>query len=129
MRMNRGFNVVCACKCPDVECNDFALQYNEAIYGFKAVKTFSKTFKNKTNLRSPLRLRFILKPTFLTYLPPLPPTRIMVISDIFLTNLSNTLGAAAVFLIVAYQFVEVNAKREAEHVARNGGEREEVESS
>lgn len=53
----------------------------------------------------------------------------MVISDIFLTNLSNTLGAAAVFLIVAYQFVEVNAKREAEFVARNGGEREEVEST
>lgn len=42
----------------------------------------------------------------------------MPISDIFLTNLSNSLGAAAVILIVVYQFVEINAKREAEHLER-----------
>lgn len=37
-----------------------------------------------------------------------------VISDVFLTNLANSLGAAAVLLIVAFQFVEISAKRENE---------------
>ena len=36
------------------------------------------------------------------------------ISDSFLTALANSLGLLAVFLIVVFQFVEVNAKREAE---------------
>lgn len=34
-----------------------------------------------------------------------------MITDVFLTSLSNSLGALAVILIVVYQFVEVNAKR------------------
>lgn len=37
-----------------------------------------------------------------------------MITDVFLTSLSNSLGALAVILIVVYQFVEVNAKRGAE---------------
>lgn len=37
-----------------------------------------------------------------------------MITDVFLTSLSNSLGALAVILIVVYQFVEVNAKRTAE---------------
>jgi hypothetical protein len=37
-----------------------------------------------------------------------------MISDVFLTSLSNSLGALAVILIVVYQFVEVNAKRSKE---------------
>lgn len=36
------------------------------------------------------------------------------ISDLFLTSLSNGLGALAVLLIILYQFLEVNAKRQAE---------------
>lgn len=36
------------------------------------------------------------------------------ISDLFLTNLANCLGAAAVLLIVVFQFVEISAKREQE---------------
>lgn len=43
------------------------------------------------------------------------------ISDTLLTSLSNSFGTLAVLLIVCYQFIEVNAKREAEAVAR--GER------
>jgi len=34
------------------------------------------------------------------------------ISDMFLTNLANTFGSLAVLLIVLYQFLEVNAKRQ-----------------
>lgn len=36
------------------------------------------------------------------------------ISDVFLTNLANTLGSLAVVFIVLYQFLEVNAKRQAQ---------------
>ncbi|GAA6007693.1 hypothetical protein JCM11491_003927 [Sporobolomyces phaffii] len=36
------------------------------------------------------------------------------ISDVFLTNLANTFGSLAVVLIVLYQFLEVNAKRQAQ---------------
>lgn len=43
-----------------------------------------------------------------------------VISDVFLTNLANTLGAAAVVLIVAFQFVEISAKRENEEIIARG---------
>lgn len=43
-----------------------------------------------------------------------------MISDVFLTSLSNSLGALAVILIVVYQFVEVNARREAEAKAAGG---------
>ncbi|KAM0753027.1 hypothetical protein T439DRAFT_354488 [Meredithblackwellia eburnea MCA 4105] len=41
------------------------------------------------------------------------------ISDVFLTNLSNSLAAGAVFLIIVHQFIEVNAKREREAFLRN----------
>lgn len=44
-----------------------------------------------------------------------------IISDMALTGLANGLGALAVLLIVVYQFVEVNDKREKEAIAR--GER------
>jgi hypothetical protein len=39
------------------------------------------------------------------------------ISDVLLTNLANTFGTLAVVGIVAYQFLEINAKREAERKA------------
>ena len=42
------------------------------------------------------------------------------ITDLFLTNLANSLGAAAVLLIVVFQFVEISAKREREAVLANG---------
>ncbi|SCV71113.1 BQ2448_2701 [Microbotryum intermedium] len=54
---------------------------------------------------------------------PLPPCKHLEaithlerspISDTFLTSLSNTLGIVAVLLIVVFQFVEVNAKRQNE---------------
>jgi hypothetical protein len=40
------------------------------------------------------------------------------ITDMFLMSLSNSLGLLAVIFIVLFQFIEVNAKREAEAVAR-----------
>lgn len=39
------------------------------------------------------------------------------ISDAFLTMFANTAGVLAVLLIIVYQFIEVNAKREKEIVA------------
>ncbi|GAA5855976.1 hypothetical protein JCM8547_000437 [Rhodosporidiobolus lusitaniae] len=39
------------------------------------------------------------------------------ISDVLLTNLANTCGTLAVVGIVAYQFLEINAKREQERRA------------
>lgn len=55
---------------------------------------------------------------------PAPPSHhpaMAIISDMALTGLANGLGALAVLLIVVYQFVEVNDKREKEAIAR--GER------
>lgn len=46
-----------------------------------------------------------------------------IISDIFLSALSNSLGVLAVLLIVFFQYIEVNEKRDKE--ARARGEREE----
>lgn len=42
------------------------------------------------------------------------------ITDTFLTNLANCLGAAAVLLIVVFQFVEISAKREQEALVNSG---------
>lgn len=57
--------------------------------------------------------------------PPHQPTThttltMAPISDVFLTNLANTLGAAAVLLIVVFQFVEISAKRENEALVARG---------
>lgn len=43
------------------------------------------------------------------------------ISDSFLTALANSLGLLAVMLIVVFQFVEVNAKRQVEDVRLSSG--------
>lgn len=52
-----------------------------------------------------------------------PPRAVAIISDIFLSALSNSLGVLAVLLIVFFQYIEVNEKRDKE--ARARGEREE----
>ncbi|KAL8293639.1 hypothetical protein RQP46_000340 [Phenoliferia psychrophenolica] len=56
---------------------------------------------------------------------PLDVSTVVQISDMFLTNLSNSLGALAVLGIVVFQWVEINTKREKEARLRDGLDTEE----